>query len=168
MRTKFRSIKPDSIKDNVFKLIGKDWMLVTAGTKDSFNIMTASWGGMGVLWDKKVSIVFIRPTRYTFEFLEKSEVYTLSFLEEQYRDILMYCGTNSGRDVNKVAETSLTPVFGIGSVHFAEARLVLECKKIYFQDITPDRFLDKAIPEYYPKKDYHRVYVGEIIQCLTR
>ncbi len=168
MRTKFRSIKPDSIKDNVFKLIGKDWMLVTAGTKDSFNIMTASWGGMGVLWDKKVSIVFIRPTRYTFEFLEKSEVYTLSFLEEQYRDILMYCGTNSGRDVNKVAETSLTPVFGIGSLHFAEPRLVLEIKKIYFQEITPERFLDKAIPQYYPKKDYHRVYVGEIIQCLTR
>ncbi len=75
MRTKFRSIKPDSIKDNVFKLIGKDWMLVTAGTKDSFNTMTASWGGMGVLWDKNVTIVFIRPTRYTFEFLEKSELY---------------------------------------------------------------------------------------------
>jgi len=168
MRAKFLSIKPDSIKDNVFELIGKDWMLITAGTKDSFNTMTASWGGMGVLWDKKVSIVFIRPTRYTFEFLEKSEVYTLSFLEEQYRDILMYCGTKSGRDVNKVAETSLTPVFGFSSVHFAEARLVLECKKIYFQDITPDRFLDKAIQEYYPKKDYHRVYVGEILRCLTK
>lgn len=168
MRTKFRSIKPDSIKDNVFKLIGKDWMLVTAGTEDSFNTMTASWGGMGVLWDKKVSIVFIRPTRYTFEFLEKTEVYTLSFLEEQYRDILMYCGTKSGRDVNKVAETSLTPAFGLSSVYFAEARLVLECKKIYFQDITPDRFLDKTIHEYYPKKDYHRVYVGEIVKCLLR
>lgn len=164
----FRSIDPDSIKDNVFKLIGKDWMLITAGTKDSYNTMTASWGGMGILWDKKVCITFIRPTRYTFEFLEKSEVYTLSFLEEQYRDILMYCGTKSGRDVNKVAETSLTPVFGDGTVYFAEARLVIECRKIYFQDIQPDKFLDKTIHEYYPKKDYHRIYIGEISKCLLR
>lgn len=164
----FRSIDPDSIKDNVFKLIGKDWMLITAGIKDSYNTMTASWGGMGILWDKKVCIAFIRPTRYTFEFLEKSEVYTLSFLEEQYRDILMYCGTKSGRDVNKVAETSLTPVFGDGTVYFAEARLVIECRKIYFQDIQPDKFLDNTIHEYYPKKDYHRIYIGEISKCLLR
>ena len=164
----FRSIDPDSIKDNVFKLIGKDWMLITAGIKDSYNTMTASWGGMGILWDKKVCIAFIRPTRYTFEFLEKSEVYTLSFLEEQYRDILMYCGTKSGRDVNKIAETSLTPVFRDGTVYFAEARLVIECRKIYFQDIQPDKFLDKTIHEYYPKKDYHRIYIGEISKCLLR
>lgn len=168
MRVEFRSTDPDSMKDNVFKLIGKDWMLVTAGTKDSYNTMTASWGGMGILWDKKVCIVFIRPTRYTFEFLEKSEVYTLSFFEEQYRDILVYCGTKSGRDVNKVAETSLTPVFGDGTVYFAEARLVIECRKIYFQDIQPDKFLDNAIHEYYPKKDYHRIYIGEISKCLLR
>lgn len=168
MEREFVAVDPESIQDNVFRLIGKDWMLVTAGTRDSFNTMTASWGGMGVLWDKKVCVSFVRPTRYTFEFLEKSGVYTLSFLEEQYRDILTYCGTKSGRDVNKVAETSLSPVFADDTVFFAEARLVVECRKVYFQDITPANFLDPAIEEYYPKKDYHRIYVGEILRCLTR
>jgi flavin reductase (DIM6/NTAB) family NADH-FMN oxidoreductase RutF len=168
METGFQTLDPEAVQDNVFKLIGKDWMLITAGTRESFNTMTASWGGMGVLWDKKVCFVFVRPTRYTFEFLEKSEVYTLSFLEEQYRDTLMYCGTKSGRDVNKVTETSLTPIFGNGTVFFAEARLVMECRKIYVQDITPGNFLDQTINEYYPKKDYHRIYVGEIIRCLKR
>ena len=80
----------------------------------------------------------------------------------------MYCGTKSGRDVNKVIETSLTPIFGNGTVFFAEARLVMECRKIYVQDITPGNFLDQTINEYYPKKDYHRIYVGEIIRCLKR
>ena len=168
METRFQTLDPEVVQDNVFKLIGKDWMLITAGTRESFNTMTASWGGMGVLWDKKVCFAFVRPTRYTFEFLEKSEIYTLSFLEEQYRDILMYCGTKSGRDVNKIIETNLTPIFGNGTVFFAEARLVMECRKIYVQDITPGNFLDQTINEYYPKKDYHRIYVGEIIRCLKR
>jgi flavin reductase (DIM6/NTAB) family NADH-FMN oxidoreductase RutF len=168
METRFQTLYPEAVQDNVFKLIGKDWMLITAGTRESFNTMTASWGGMGVLWDKKVCFAFVRPTRYTFEFLEKSEFYTFSFLEEQYRDILMYCGTKSGRDVNKVIETNLTPIFGNGTVFFAEARLVMECRKIYVQDITPGNFLDQTMNEYYPKKDYHRIYVGEIIRCLKR
>jgi flavin reductase (DIM6/NTAB) family NADH-FMN oxidoreductase RutF len=168
METRFQTLDPEDVQDNVFKLIGKDWMLITAGIRESFNTMTASWGGMGVLWDKKVCFAFVRPTRYTFEFLEKSEVYTFSFLEEQYRDILMYCGTKSGRDVNKVIETNLTPIFRNGTVFFAEARLVMECRKIYVQDITPGNFLDQTMNEYYPKKDYHRIYVGEIIRCLKR
>lgn len=168
METRFQTLDPEVVQDNVFKLIGKDWMLITAGTRESFNTMTASWGGMGVLWDKKVCFAFVRPTRYTFEFLEKSEFYTFSFLEEQYRDTLMYCGTKSGRDVNKVIETNLTPIFGNGTVFFAEARLVMECRKIYVQDITPDNFLDQTMNEYYPKKDYHRIYVGEVIRCLKR
>jgi flavin reductase (DIM6/NTAB) family NADH-FMN oxidoreductase RutF len=168
METRFQTLDPEAVQDNVFKLIGKDWMLITAGIRESFNTMTASWGGMGVLWDKKVCFAFVRPTRYTFEFLEKSEFYTFSFLEEQYRDTLMYCGTKSGRDVNKVIETNLTPIFGNGTVFFAEARLVMECRKIYVQDITPDNFLDQTMNEYYPKKDYHRIYVGEIIRCLKK
>jgi len=168
METGFQTLDPEAVQDNVFRLIGKDWMLITAGIRESFNTMTASWGGMGVLWDKKVCFAFVRPTRYTSEFLEKSEFYTFSFLEEQYRDILMYCGTKSGRDVNKVIETNLTPIFGNGTVFFAEARLMMECRKIYVQNITPDNFLDQTMNEYYPKKDYHRIYVGEIVRCLKR
>lgn len=130
----FKRINPEDITDNVFKLIGKDWMLITAGTKDSFNTMTGAWGGLGILWDKRICFCVIRPGRYTYEFVERSDLFTVSFFGEQYRDILTYCGTKSGRDVNKVAETGLTPVFGDNSVYFGEARLVLVCRKIYYQE----------------------------------
>jgi len=164
----FNEINPENLADNPFKLIGKDWMLITAGTKESFNTMTGAWGGLGVLWYKNICFCVIRPNRYTYEFMEKCSTYTLSFLEEQYRDILTYCGTKSGRDFNKVTEAGLTPVFDKDSIYFAEARLVLICKKIYFQDMIPAHFLDHAIDEFYPLKDYHRMYVGEIVSCLKR
>jgi flavin reductase (DIM6/NTAB) family NADH-FMN oxidoreductase RutF len=164
----FQEITPENLVDNPFKLIGKDWMLITAGTKESFNTMTGAWGGLGVLWNKNICFCVIRPNRYTYEFMERSDIYTLSFLEEQYRDILTYCGTKSGRDVNKVAEKNLAPVFEDDLVYFAEARLVLICRKIYFQDITPANFLVPEIDEFYPLKDYHRIYVGEIARCLIR
>ncbi|HBA53009.1 MAG TPA: flavin reductase, partial [Syntrophorhabdus aromaticivorans] len=106
-----REISPEMITDNTFKLIGKDWMLVTAGSEAAFNTMTAAWGGLGVLWDKKICFCVIRPTRYTYAFMEKSEDFTLSFFEERYRDVLTYCGTKSGKDIDKVTQTGLTPVF---------------------------------------------------------
>lgn len=165
---KFIEISPEAITDNTFKLIGKDWMLVTAGTGTSFNTMTAAWGGLGVLWDKKICFCVIRPTRYTYTFMEKSEDFTLSFFEERYRDALSYCGTKSGRDVNKVAQTGLTPVFNAGAIYFSEARLVMVCRKIYTQDMVPGNFLDSKIDKFYPQKDYHRMYVGEIRQCLRK
>ncbi len=164
----FREIKPESLTDNPFKLIGMDWMLVTAGSAESFNTMTASWGGLGILWERKVCFCFIRPTRHTYEFIERSENFTLSFFEERYRKALSYCGSHSGRDTDKIKEAGLTPATAGGFVHFAEARLVLACKKIYFQDITPSHFVDPAIDGMYPKKDYHRMYVGEIKKCLVK
>ena len=164
----FKEIDPEEITDNPFKLIGKDWMLITAARKELFNTMTGAWGGLGILWGKKVCFCVVRPTRHTYGFMEKADIYTLTFLEEQYRDILTYCGTKSGRDVNKVAETGLTPAFSHDAVYFAEARLVLVCKKIYYQDLMADHFLDPAINEFYPLKDYHRMYVGEITACLGR
>lgn len=168
MNNIFKEMNPELIRDNPFKLIGNDWMLITAGSKKSYNTMTGAWGGLGIMWEKKVAWCVIRPNRYTYKFVEESPFYTLSFLDEQYRDILTYCGTKSGRDVNKVAETGLTPVFGENSIYFAEARLVFECKKIYFQDILPKNFLSPKIEEYYPQKDYHRMYLGEIVKTLIR
>jgi flavin reductase (DIM6/NTAB) family NADH-FMN oxidoreductase RutF len=164
----FKAIDPEDIADNVFKLVGKEWMLITAGTGESFNTMTGAWGGLGILWEKKICFCVIRPGRYTYEFIEKSDLYTVSFFEEQYRGILTYCGTKSGRDVDKVAETGLTPVFEKDSIFFAEARLVLVCRKIYYQDIRPEQFLDSGIDGFYPLKDYHRMYVGEIISCFKK
>lgn len=163
----FKEIKPELLTDNPFKLIGADWMLITAGTVGSFNTMTASWGGLGVLWERKVCFCFIRPTRYTYEFIERSENFTLSFFEERFRKALSYCGSHSGRDTDKIKEAGLTPVTEGGFIHFAEARLVLACRKLYFQDISPDRFLDAAIEGMYPQKDYHRMYVGEIKKCMV-
>lgn len=164
----FRETKPELLTDNPFKLIGKDWMLVTAGTPERFNTMTASWGGLGILWERPAAFVFIRPTRYTYEFVERSARFTLSFFEERYRPALQYCGSHSGRDADKIKEAGLTPVKGENIVYFEEARLVLACRKLYFQDIIPDRFLDPTIGSMYPKKDYHRQYVGEIETCLIR
>jgi len=164
----FTEVRPELLTDNPFKLIGSDWMLITAGTPEAFNTMTASWGGLGVLWERQVGFCFIRPTRYTYEFIEHAENFTLSFFEERFRKALTYCGTHSGRDGDKIREAGLTPVKEGGAVYFAEARLVLVCRKLYFQDISPDRFLDPAIESMYPKKDYHRMYVGEIGKCLVR
>ncbi len=169
MQQVLSEIKPQQISDNVFKLIGSDWMLITAGTPEHFNMMTASWGGMGILWGKEICWCVIRPHRYTYQFMETAERFTLSFFEERYREALNVCGTKSGRDVDKVAVSGLTPAqTESGAVYFAEARLVIECKKIYFHDIDPRHFLDPEIDNNYPKKDYHRMYIGEIVRCLSR
>ncbi len=163
-----RETKADLLKENPFRLIGSDWMLITAGTPEKFNTMTASWGGLGVLWERSVAFCFVRPTRYTREFMERSGTFTLSFFGEEQRKALQYCGTHSGRDTDKVKEAGLTPVKEGGFIFFDEARLVLACRKIYFQDIGPERFLDPRIDAMYPQKDYHRMYVGEIAKCLVK
>jgi flavin reductase (DIM6/NTAB) family NADH-FMN oxidoreductase RutF len=163
----FKTIKPEELDGNVFTLIGSTWMLVTAGNKESFNMMTASWGGLGVLWHKNVSFIFIRPSRYTYQFLEKCNTYTLSFFGAKYKDVLNICGTKSGRDGDKVKETGITPAeTANGSIYFTEASLVVECKKIYYQDLEPDHFIDPGIMKNYPEKDYHRMYAGKIISCF--
>ena len=169
--TDFTEIKPERIIDNAIKIIGKDWMLITAGTMAKFNMMTASWGGIGNLWRGPVAFAFVRPQRYTFPLMEANAHFTLTFYDAAvYRDMLNFCGTKSGRDVDKVAATGLTPVEGTtGAVYFAEARLVLECRKVYVQDLKGENFV---VPEFdgqfYAAKDYHRLYVGEIVRCLTK
>lgn len=165
----FEVLEPLDLDDNVFKLIGEDWMLITAGSLNSFNMMTASWGGMGVLWRKKVCFCVVRPTRHTYDFMEKADYFTLSFFTEKYRSALNFCGTHSGRDVNKIERTGLTPIGGSkGVVFFDEARMVIEARKIYFQDLNPENFLDDTIEDNYPEKDYHRMYLGEIVRVLRR
>lgn len=169
MAKNFKAIKPEQIKENPFKVIGSDWMLITAGTLKDHNMMTASWGGFGVLWNRPVCFCVVRPVRYTYKFMERSEYFTLSFFDKKYKKILNFCGTRSGRDVDKTAETGLTPVeTREGAVYFEQARMILVCKKIYFQQIDPAHFLDPAIDENYPQKDYHRMYVGEVVRCLKK
>jgi len=166
----WKDTTPEQIQESAFKLVGSDWMLITAGPIDHFNTMTASWGGFGVIWNKPVIWCVIRPQRYTFEFMEAAENFTLSFLPEEFRDALFECGTKSGRDCDKVAEAGLTPVAGFtpGTTVFSEARIIMECRKLYTHDIDPAHFLDPAIDSNYPDKDYHRMYLGEIIRCASK
>ena len=139
-----KKLEVKDLKDNFFEAIGKEWMLITAGTKEKFNTMTASWGGIGWLWNKPVAFVFVRPERYTYEFIEKSDYLTLSFLGEENKKIHAVCGSKSGRNTDKVKETGLKPVFTEGgNVVFEQARLSLECKKLYADGIKPECFLDK-------------------------
>lgn len=160
---------PKELEPNAIKLIGQDWMLVTAGTPGNFNTMTASWGGLGELWHKPVAFVFIRPQRHTCEFVEENETLTLSFFNEEYRDVLKFCGSHSGRDTDKVAATGITPyATDTGSVAFREASIVLECRKLYKDILRPGSFLDKSIiDKNYPGGDYHIIYVVEIINAWT-
>lgn len=170
MDTVLKNVEPEDIHENPFELIGDEWMLITAGPVEAFNTMTASWGALGVLWNKEVAFCVVRPVRYTYEFMERSNTFTLLFFDSDYRTALELCGSRSGRDIDKAKEAGLTPVAGEldGTTTFAEARMVLECRKIYYTDIDPARFLDPGIDNNYPQKDYHRMYVGEIVNCRTR
>lgn len=150
---------------DVFKLLSRDWMLVTAGA-GTWNTMTASWGGFGHLWNKDVAFVFVRPTRHTFSFMEQNEGFSLSFFGESHRRALEVCGAVSGRDTDKAAAAGLEPIQleagGRRWPAFSEARLVLGCRKLYAQDLDPACVVDGAIAANYPKGDWHRVYVGAI------
>ena len=153
--------------ENAFDLIGKEWMLVTAGNKEKFNTMTASWGGIGWLWNRPVAFVFIRPERYTHDFIERESRLTLSFYKEEYRNILQFCGTKSGRDVDKVKETGLKPVaLENGAMTFEQARLTLDCRKLFKSPMAEANFIDKSILEKWygsqPGGSLHDVYVVEI------
>ena len=163
---RFKKIEAANIRENFFRLLSEDWMLVCAGNPESYNIMTASWGSIGILWNKPVAICYIRPQRYTYQFAEKYSCYTLNFFPEKYKHILDLCGSKSGRDINKMKIEGLNPVqTADGNIIFNESKLAIECRKIYFDDIKPDNFIDPSIEKLYLIKDYHRFYIGEIINA---
>jgi len=168
--THFTEIASRDIRDNPFQLVGREWMLITAGALNAFNTMTASWGTFGHLWERDVAICYVRPQRHTYGFMERSGVYTLSFFDETWRKALEYCGTHSGREVDKMAQTGLTPfATPAGAVGFEQARLILECRKVYAGDIAEAGFVDRAVMDgVYPDRDFHRFYVGEISRVLRR
>jgi flavin reductase (DIM6/NTAB) family NADH-FMN oxidoreductase RutF len=165
----FKIIKPTEIPGNVVQLIGNDWMLITAGDKDNFNTMTAAWGGVGFLWKEPMVTIFIRPQRYTYQFVELNDTFSLCFFDESQHEALKICGTRSGRDIDKMKATGLIPLISkLGNVYYEQARLVLECRKVYYDDIDPENFLDTNIDLNYPKQDYHRMYIGFITNCLLK
>jgi len=156
-----------------FQRIGSDWMLVTAGDlkddKGNWNTMTASWGGLGILWTKKVAFVFVRHSRHTFQFVNDSPILTLSFFDDDHRNALKLCGEKSGRDIDKATASGLTPIFftegpSNGAVAFNEAKDILVCKKLYSQNIESSCFIEKdIIKKVYSDNDFHRMYVAEVV-----
>ena len=171
-QSRYDKLEASDLPDNVIQLIGKEWMLVTAGNENSFNTMTASWGGIGFLWNKPVVYIFIRPERYTFEFIEKSEYFTLSFLGEENRAIHKICGSKSGREVDKVKETGLKPVITEkGNILFEQGRLSMECRKLYTNVMKEDCFIDPSVcKQWYggAHGGLHHIYVAEITGAWMR
>ena len=188
----FKEILPSELNKTAFEMIGKDWMLITAGDKDRLNTMTASWGGMGVMWNKNVVFAFIRPSRYTFDFVNKHDCFSCSFFDESYRKMLSYMGTHSGRDTDKIKDCNLTPVFSeiapcdtedkrpnnskvdtkdsaLSIVPFFEqANTVIICKKLYAQPMSDKFFTDEKTKEKFSDEDFHYLYIGEIVKVLKK
>lgn len=159
--------------EDVFKAIGGEWMLITAADGTRVNTMTASWGGLGWLWNKPVAFIFVRPERYTHEFLESAGELTLSFLAPGHKAALQLCGSRSGRDSDKIAEAGLTPLtLDSGAVTFAEARLALDCRQLFKTEMTEAAFIDRDIlARWYnaaPGGGLHTIYIAEIEGVYTR
>jgi flavin reductase (DIM6/NTAB) family NADH-FMN oxidoreductase RutF len=167
--TPFTAIDPKTFSGNAIKMIGADWMLIAAGTKTSYNMMTAAWGGLGYLWNKPIAFIFVRPSRFTYTFLENHQKFSLNFFTQKYREILQLCGSKSGREIDKMNEISLTALEQNETIYFKEVVLALLCKKWYYHDISADNFVQQMPVSFYQKEDdLHRMYIGEIVTCLQK
>lgn len=149
-----------------FHTFHSQWALVTAGNKDEFNTMTISWGGLGTLWSKPVATVYVKPIRYTYQFLEKFDYFTVSFFDEAYKKDLGVLGRLSGRDGDKVSKTCLTPIEVESGMTFKEAHTTLICKKIYKQDLDVAQMPQDIINTYYTTEEPHRMYIGEVVKII--
>lgn len=169
----FQRIDPKELTKNPFQLIGSQWMLITAGDGHSVNTMTASWGGVGIMWGNPVATCYIRPQRYTKVFVDEEEYFTLSFFTEEYRKELQFCGSKSGRDVDKIEECGFTMREAeCGAPYMAEAELVLVCKKQYAQPMDA-AWLTSGDPDgidrrWYPNHDWHTMYIGQIVEAYVK
>ena len=153
--------------------IDQEWAVLTAGDIQKFNAMTISWGGLGTIWNKPVVTVYVRPNRYTYEFMESNEYFTISFFDEEYRNDLSILGSKSGRNIDKVSLTKLTPEFINKAITFKESKLTIICKKIYFQDLDINNIDSSSIPQkeidrLYNSDPMHRMYIGEVIDIIDR
>ena len=165
-------IKTDTRElQNAMKMIGDDWMLITAYDKEQerVNAMTASWGTMGVLWNKSVCICFVRPQRHTHKLLCEQDRFSIAFMGEEHRDALRLCGRESGRDTDKLDACGLSTSELDGVPVINEAQTVLVCKKLYEDKLREGCFIEPSVMETYrAKNDYHTFYVCEIEAAYKR
>ncbi|MBN2357607.1 flavin reductase [candidate division KSB1 bacterium] len=166
----FKSVAVDAFTVRIYDLWKNQWLLLTSGDWETrhFNAMTVAWGSFGIMWNKPFAQVVVRPTRYTYEFMEKYPTFTLCAFSSQYRSALQLLGNKSGREGDKISESGLSPMSStiVRAPCFAEAQLILECRKIYQDDFNYEHFLDASIAHNYPQRDYHRIYFGEILAIL--
>lgn len=162
-----RSIPIDSFTSNPFQLFDKQWFVLTCGdfAARKYNCMTISWGSLGIMWNKPFAQVVVRPTRFTYGFINEFDSFTLCTFADKYRSAMNLLGSKSGRDGDKIKDSGLTPIASklVAAPSFHEARLVLECRKMYWQDFDPHHFLAADIENKYPNKDYHRSLFGEVL-----
>ena len=168
--TKFNQCSVDELNENFSKLIGKRYALITVSDENSLNMMTASWGSMGVMWNKNVVNIVVRPSRYTYNFLMNNNYFTLNFLTEGNEDIYRLCGTKSGRECDKVKETGLSPCKIDDSIYvFDESEYVFVCKKIYSQKMRKECFVDGAYGDkMYPDGDVHTQFIAEVEKIYVK
>lgn len=172
-----KELPVEELSCNPMTMIGHQWMLITAGTQETgYNTMTAAWGHLVAIWSRPgasgpmpTACIYIRPQRYTHQFVDREERYTLSFFPQSWKKQLSYLGGVSGRDENKIERAGLTPAFGNGTTWFQEASLVLVCRKLYRQDLREDCFVDMSLVERnYPARDFHTMYIGEIERLMIQ
>ena len=171
-----KEVNIKDVKFNPFDMVGEEWLALMAGNEDDgYNAMTIAWGHFGALWEKKIGtkkvrtptcIVYVRPQRYTRKFMDHEDYYTINYLGNNKR-ALAYLGSRSGRDEDKLAKIGLTPEFGYGTTYIKEAKMVFVCKKIYQDTLKEENFIDQDILDFcYPNRDFHDMYVGEVVQIL--
>lgn len=156
-----------------FYILDQEWALLTVGNKEKWNAMTISWGGFGTIWNKPIVTVYVKPIRYTYEFMENNEYFTVSFYEEKYRKDLKIMGSKSGKEIDKSSCTKITPKFLENGITFKESKLTIVCKKIYFQDLDIKNIDKKNIGQgeidrFYKKEPMHRMYIGEVIDIIDQ
>lgn len=165
----FAAVKPEDFKVSPFRLIGEEWMLIAAEKDDRVNAMTASWGGLGVMWRMNVAFVVIRPQRFTKEFVDAADAFSLNFFDESHRDALNYFGSVSGRDEDKAAKCGFKVAHAGGAPYFEQARTVVALRKLFAQPYRKESFIDPAPDrDCYPAGDYHTLYIGEVTAIMEK
>lgn len=153
-------------KTDIFVQYDKKWALLTAGNKDNFNTMTISWGGLGTIWNKPVATVYVRSSRYTHEFIDNNEYFTVSFYPEDYKKVLGVLGSKSGRDMDKINDSGLTAKVLDKSVTFEEAEVTLVCKKLMMQPLEVKNMPEDIAKQFYSADALHDMYIGEVVEIL--
>ncbi|MFN3411682.1 MAG: flavin reductase [Exilispira sp.] len=165
----FKSSNPFSFSDNLLNRINKKWFLITSGDLSNYNMMTASWGMFGILWNKPVAQVFIRPSRYTFEYVNKNDFFSICFFEDSYKDILQLLGSKSGRDFNKMHIDRLSPInYQDKTIFFKEASEILILKKLLVIPLDSSRITTDVKEDFYKENDFHFIFLAQIVDYLTK